>query len=1202
MLALEGRQLLATFPVTSTADDGSTGTLRWAVAQADVATSPSTIAFSLGGGAHTITLSGAQLDLGNNSASITIDGPGAGLLSISGNEASRVFQVDGGVTASISGLTISGGSAGPFGSGGGVSNQGTVTLTDCTLSGNTAVGEYGGGLVNDATAKLVRCTISGNSAGSGGGLANNGAMMTLTDCTIVSNTARFGGGDGGSGGGVAIEGGTAMLTDCTISDNTAGTGGGLANFAWASLIDCTISGNSAVVVAGASTTGGGGLFNQDTLRLTNCTVVGNTAPIAGGLDNLGAAGLIGTIVAGNSVTGGPASDITGTVIGMYNLIGTGGSGGLRASDNNLLDVANPGLSPVGNYGGTTQTYAILPGSPAISAGTQAYDSQNNPITTDQRGLPLDSPTPDIGAFQSQGFVLAPLAGSTPQSTPTGAAFTNPLALSVTAHNSSEPVAGGIVTYTPPAAGASANLTNTTAVIGQNGVALVGATANSAAGSYTVAASTAGAAIPARFSLSNLGKLIGLSFSGLSNPSTTYGASATFTGTLSSGTQTPAGQSVQVTVGSLSQSATIGSSGTFSATLSNVNLEVAGSPYLVTFSYTSDGTFASATATVTLTVAKASPILSVSDSGGTFNGSTFPAVVTIAGVVPGLDNTPGSELEGIGPTVAYYAGTYTNVSQLIGATPLPAAPSGAGSYTVVARFPGSADYVPVQALANFTVAQATPMVTVNDAGGTYNGTAYTAAAGVTGVSGASGSTLESIGLTISYYAGTYTTAGQLARLTPLPGGPSTAGAYTVQAKFAGSADYTGGTALANFTISRATPMVTWNPPGSIVYGTPLSVTQLDASANVPGSFNYVPGAGAVLDAGAGQGLSVIFTPNDLIDYTTATVTTLITVTQARPILSLTVSGGIFDGSPFPASVTIAGSGRDGTPAASLQQVYPVLNYYIGADLSGPSLGSVPPVHPGTYTVVATFPGSLDYSLTRSGAITFVIGKGNPVIALASSCGSAVFGQTVTFVATVTAIAAGTGGSVTFYDGTVPLGTTLVNASGQAMLATSSLAAGSHSITAAYGGNADLHSATSGVLAESVGKAATQVALVLQPIFKKKQLVSVEFKTQVQPIAPGGGVPTGALTFEILAKSRKKVTVKVIGAAALGSGSATLALKPKSVLNKSIAILYGGDANFTSSTATSAVLTQGALKRLARPMAALQSRGHTRIKTAVTAGRD
>ena len=150
LLPLEDRQLLSMFPVTSTADDGSTGTLRWAVAGANADTSPSTIVFELGTAAATITLTQGQLELCNTSESVTIyDGSGQGPVTISGNNQSGAFQVDSGVTASISGLTITDGATlvGNGAGDGSINDLGTLTLSDCTITNNplatnTANGVY----------------------------------------------------------------------------------------------------------------------------------------------------------------------------------------------------------------------------------------------------------------------------------------------------------------------------------------------------------------------------------------------------------------------------------------------------------------------------------------------------------------------------------------------------------------------------------------------------------------------------------------------------------------------------------------------------------------------------------------------------------------------------------------------------------------------------------------------------------------------------------------------------------------------------------------------------------------------------------------------------------------------------------------------------------------------------------------------------
>ncbi len=146
LVQLEERRLLSTFAVNSTADDGSHGTLRWAVAQANVASSPSQIEINLGTSAAAIILSQGQLELSDTSASIAIyDGSGQGPVTISGNGASRVIQIDSQVTATITGLTIASGSAN--GNGGGVYNAGAPPWIwkDCTIESSSATG-MGGGL------------------------------------------------------------------------------------------------------------------------------------------------------------------------------------------------------------------------------------------------------------------------------------------------------------------------------------------------------------------------------------------------------------------------------------------------------------------------------------------------------------------------------------------------------------------------------------------------------------------------------------------------------------------------------------------------------------------------------------------------------------------------------------------------------------------------------------------------------------------------------------------------------------------------------------------------------------------------------------------------------------------------------------------------------------------------------------------------
>src|SRR5208337_1086742 len=149
---LEDRRLLSTFTVTNTNDNGA-GSLRAEIGLATSDATNDTIAFSSTFNTpQTITLTSGQLNLTKASGTLTIQGPGANLLSVSGNNASGVFYLNGG-SAYLSGLTVTGGNS--ANDGGGLDNNGgTTTLTNCTVSGNSA-GNRGGGLFNTGTATLT---------------------------------------------------------------------------------------------------------------------------------------------------------------------------------------------------------------------------------------------------------------------------------------------------------------------------------------------------------------------------------------------------------------------------------------------------------------------------------------------------------------------------------------------------------------------------------------------------------------------------------------------------------------------------------------------------------------------------------------------------------------------------------------------------------------------------------------------------------------------------------------------------------------------------------------------------------------------------------------------------------------------------------------------------------------------------------------
>ncbi|MCE9563151.1 MAG: hypothetical protein K8U57_14000, partial [Planctomycetes bacterium] len=286
-------------------------------------------------------------------------------------------------------------------------------------------------------------TITGPAAGvmvNGNNLS--GVFSVATGVTASLSRMIITGGLAPFGGGGVLNNGTLTLTDSTLAGNTATFGGGgVFNNGTATVTNCTIFGNDAVF--------GGGVFDNGTLSLTNCTVTGNAAAeTGGGVLNNGTLTLTNTIVASQKV----GSDISGSV-------------------------------------------TLGAGSPAIDAGI----STGAP-TNDQRGKSRVGGV-DIGAFESGGFTIVATSGSG-QSANADTTFASPLVATVTAKNSVEPVAGGVVTFTAPTTGATAAITGSPATIAADGKAQVTATANETAGTYNVSATASGITTPATFQLTN----------------------------------------------------------------------------------------------------------------------------------------------------------------------------------------------------------------------------------------------------------------------------------------------------------------------------------------------------------------------------------------------------------------------------------------------------------------------------------------------------------------------------------------------------------------------------------------------------------------------------------------------------------------------------------------------------------------------------
>jgi hypothetical protein len=389
--ALDDRYLPSALTVVNTLDSGA-GSLRDAITRAN---SGDTIVFASSLDGQTITLTSGQLTV---SKSLDIEGPGAALLAISGNNTNRVFDINEGLTVTIAGLTITHGRASGFDAGGGGIHivGSTVTLADDVLAYNTAVaggpgrGAQGGAIGNlhGATLTVTGSSFIGNKAVAGDGGATHGNDNTL----------------GGAEGGALHNEAACTITNSTFSDNRAIAGnGGTGDSAKLSFVDyaqggavynepsaaavleisgCTFSYNQAV--GGSNATGGpgagvvgngagGGLVNLGIATVTNSKFDHNMA--RGGSSDTGASG---NLPVGAGLGGGIFSRVTplfaGVTLTVGNLTltdnqavgGAGDVGGALTGDGIGGGLAN-GMGAAATVTGCTFTGNQAVGGPAAAA-------------------------------------------------------------------------------------------------------------------------------------------------------------------------------------------------------------------------------------------------------------------------------------------------------------------------------------------------------------------------------------------------------------------------------------------------------------------------------------------------------------------------------------------------------------------------------------------------------------------------------------------------------------------------------------------------------------------------------------------------------------------------------------------------------------------------------------------------------------------
>ena len=396
------------------AGSGSTCTLRQAIEAANTnavvgtctsgagAAGADTIQFNSALVNSTITLGGTELLVTED---LTIVGSGQ---TLDANGASRVLYADANVTASR--LTFTGGNS--AGDGGGIYayDGATLTLSDCVITGNSTDADGGGvGLYGYTALVMSRCTVSGNDAGDmGGGIYGwSDNTMTITDSTISGNTAAD------AGGGIYVFSGELYLTNSTLTGNEVtdsyGNGGGIfaVDQSFAAINNTTITGNQAG-------NAGGGIYldGVSVIEVNNTILSANTATIDVDLGQ----GSGGGPKRGENKISHAANPNGSTSSVTASLLGTAMAGDFTGNGNIFNNV--PGLGPLANNGGPTQTLMLQTGSPAINAGNNTLIPAG--LTFDQRGTGFPRAvggTVDMGAFE-----VAAVVALSPTLVPAGSSW------------------------------------------------------------------------------------------------------------------------------------------------------------------------------------------------------------------------------------------------------------------------------------------------------------------------------------------------------------------------------------------------------------------------------------------------------------------------------------------------------------------------------------------------------------------------------------------------------------------------------------------------------------------------------------------------------------------------------------------------------------------------------------------------------------
>lgn len=614
-------------------------------------------------------------------------------------------------------------------------------------------------------------------------------------------------------------------------------------------------------------------------------------------------------------------------------------------------------------------------------------------------------------------------------------------------------------------------------------------------------------------------------------------------------------------------------------LCTINLNTAGT-YSITANYPGDSNYTGSSdtnSTYQVRKAGARPGLSVAPTSGATVDSSLTLTVTLQtnGAADPPTGTVTFDIDGV--PVSGCGAELVVAQKAVCDVP---APLPAGTYTIDATYNGDSEYVSTETqITGYKVGQAAPAVTLSasPSSGATTANSISLTANVSGNNGAPAATgtvqFTVNGSTVSGCASVTVTSGSASCSV----GTLNAGTYTLKAIYSGDTNFSAGSdtvtgyqvqqanatmemsASPDFDATVATPVtITANLSGPVGAPAPTGTVTFHVDGSVPSGCANVKISSGAATCDAGD-LSAGF-HNFTSDYSGDSVygsanagIFLYPVAQATPGVSLsaTPAGGALVTDPVSLSATVVpvagGPAPTGTVTFLVNGTAPAGCTNVSLSSATCAVGQLPA---GTYTFDADYSGDTNYVATSDTVSDYVVDKLTSKLVISSNPGTSVWGQPVTFTATVTVSPIGTpitAGTVQWTVNGTPVGSPVpVGADGTATLGPlTNLLVGADDVLATYSGT-DQNSFTESDDQFVVGKAATSTTIAV---------TSKKLTATVTPVAPGSGQPTGPVTFT--------VNGTTVGTANLSAkGVATLAFKSSGAEVASAS--YGGDDHFTGST--------------------------------------